>query len=356
MDGIDAALVSFRESSALVESYRTYPYSEALASQLHTIRSGDMAPSLDQLGQIDRQLGIEFGRAAITLLSEANVSASEVIAIGSHGQTIRHRTDVANPFSMQLADPNTIAAETGITTIADFRRADLALAGEGAPLAPAFHYWLSGYDLRNSGFLNLGGIANLTSQNKDGDVIGFDCGPASTLLDATAVERTGHAFDHNGNIARQGLIDEVLLAGLLGDQYFSLAPPKSTGFEYFNRSWLDVKTSLSVSDISTNDLLATLTELTARSAADALLGVSPDCKTLYICGGGVHNGFLCERLRAALPQVNVVTTAALGVHPDCVEAAAFAWLARERLAGRPANIPTVTGARRPAVLGGIYSA
>ncbi|MGH8278218.1 MAG: anhydro-N-acetylmuramic acid kinase [Gammaproteobacteria bacterium] len=354
-DGVDAALVEFGPAPRLRHAgFLAYP--DALRSQVLAFAaqrySGD---PVDQLGALDHQLGELFAAAALAVLRQSGTLAAQVLAIGSHGQTVRHRPRSAQPFTLQIADPNIIAARTGITTVADFRRRDLAVGGEGAPLVPAFHRSVFADRNETRAVVNIGGIANLTLlPAADGTVSGFDTGPGNVLLDSWSREYLHKPHDENGEFAATGKIHAALLADLLSDEYFRRSPPKSTGREYFNDAWLQYR--LANHKISAADVMATLCELTARSIADAVAGCKPLVRRVLLCGGGMYNRTLMQRLDALLPDCQLGTTADFGISADWVEAAAFAWLARETLAGRPGNLPAVTGASRAAVLGAIYSA
>ncbi|MEJ7747594.1 MAG: anhydro-N-acetylmuramic acid kinase, partial [Luteimonas sp.] len=273
---------------------------------------------------------------------------------GSHGQTVRHRPDAQHPFTWQLGDGNVIAERTGITTVADFRRRDVAAGGHGAPLMPAFHAAMLHSPDEDRAVLNLGGIANFTLLPRVGDVRGFDTGPANALLDAWCAQHSGQAFDAGGAFAASGRIDESLLARLLDNPWFALPPPKSTGREQFHLRW--VQAQLGDARIGAADVQATLLELSAATVADALRATQSSTRRVLVCGGGVHNPLLLERIGARLPGVIVESTAAHGLDPDFVEAMGFAWLARETLAGRPGNLPSVTGATGSRVLGAVYPA
>jgi len=277
-----------------------------------------------------------------------------VRALGSHGQTIRHRPHADPPFTWQLGDGNVIAERSGIDTVADFRRRDVAAGGHGAPLMPAFHAALLGSLQEDRAVLNLGGIGNFTLLPRVGDVRGFDTGPANALMDAWCERHTGRAYDAGGAFAASGHADAALLARLLADPWFALAPPKSTGREQFHLDWLQAR--MGEATISPADVQATLLELTARTVADALQLTQPATRRVLVCGGGVHNAVLMARLAAHLPQAVVESTATHGLDPDYVEAMGFAWLARETLAGRSGNLPAVTGAVGRRVLGVVYPA
>ncbi len=370
-DGIDAALVSFEESadpsarvppsltghstqaSAKLLLGRTYAYPEALRTRLLALAKSRATIALDDYGRLDVEIGECFATAARALLHEAGIEPAAIAAIGSHGQTVCHRPGGAFPFTLQIGDPNVIAERTGILTIADFRRADIAAGGQGAPLLPALHAAVMSDPAIPRAILNLGGIANLTLLAAGRDALGFDTGPANCLLDAWAARHLGVARDEGGAWARSGRIDEDLLVDWLADPYFAAAPPKSTGREVFNLDWLDAHVS---PNIAPADVQATLLALSVRSIADALRMHGEGTREVFACGGGVHNAALMDALRMELAGMRVETTAALGLDPDFVEAAGFAWLARARLAGEPGNLPSVTGAHGLRVLGAIYSA
>ena len=355
-DGIDAALVRFAGDGGHADCELlhgdTLRWDDRLRERLVALGQGGDCTSLDEIGHLDVQVAHAFADAAEHLLRVAGVPASAVRAIGSHGQTIRHRPDTRWPFTWQLGDGNVIAERTGITTVADFRRRDVAAGGHGAPLLPALHAALLRSPDETRAVLNLGGIANLTLLPRDGAVRGFDTGPANALLDAWCARHTGAAFDADGLFAASGQIDPALLATLLEERWFALPPPKSTGREQFHLAWLQA--GLGSTPREPGDVQATLAELTAASVANALLATQPDTARLLVCGGGVHNPFLLARIRAWLPGVTVESTAVHGVDPDFIEAMGFAWLARETLAGRPGNLPAVTGARGGRVLGAIH--
>ncbi|MFZ5756264.1 MAG: anhydro-N-acetylmuramic acid kinase [Pseudomonadota bacterium] len=355
IDGIDAALVEFSGTGqALVHACST-PMPASLRQQILALsKPGDN--EIDRLGELDVLVGRHFAEAARTVLREAGVAAEKITAIGSHGQTIRHRPKATHAFTLQIGDPNTIAEYTGITTVADFRRRDIAAGGHGAPLVPAFHEAVFRSNDEDRVVLNLGGMANVTLLARDHhiSVRGFDTGPANVLLDAWHDRHHGIPLDHDGNWGRSGSINEGLLRQLLADDYFDEAPPKSTGRERFALDWLLAQLDAVGKPLPAEDVQATLTELTARSVADALKRWGLSSGALYVCGGGAHNGLLRARIAAALPGMHMESTAALGIDPDHVEAMAFAWLARQTLEGRAGNLPAVTGAKRPVVLGGIY--
>ncbi|HJP97712.1 MAG TPA: anhydro-N-acetylmuramic acid kinase [Rhodanobacteraceae bacterium] len=350
-DGIDAALVRFVPRLEVVAA-RTFAYPDELRARILALARHRAEISLENLGRLDQEIGERFAAAASALLREAGVPPGEVEAIGSHGQTACHRPEGPHPFTLQLGDPNVIVERTGIVTVADFRRADVAAGGQGAPLLPALHASVLADAATPRAILNLGGIANLTLLAPDEPVIGFDTGPANCLLDAWSLRARGAPRDEGGAWARSGRADEALLSRLLEDPYFAAAPPKSTGREYFNLDWLDARLP---ARLDAADVQATLLRLSACSIAGALRANAPDTREVYACGGGVHNTALMDALRNELSGSRLETTAARGLDPDFVEAAGFAWLARARLQGLPGNLPSVTGARGPRALGAVYA-
>lgn len=354
-DGIDAALVQFPQSGGcrFVQGH-THAWDAATREALIALGQGGEPASMDALGQLDASVGIAFAAAANQLLENAGVQRSQVQAIGSHGQTIRHRPLSTPAFTWQIGDANRIAELTGITTVADFRRRDVAAGGHGAPLMPAFHLAMLGSADEDRAVLNLGGIANLSLIARDGSIRGFDTGPANALLDGWCQRHLGHAFDADGAFAASGRVDEGLLTRLLAEPWFALPPPKSTGREQFHLQWVEAQ--LGTTALAQADVQATLLELTAATVADALLAQLPGTRRVLVCGGGVRNPQLLSRLQARLPGVAIGSSAEHGLDPDYMEAMGFAWLAQETLAGRPGNLPSVSGARGPRILGAIHLA
>lgn len=365
-DGIDAALVRFGDANPASPAAsrcelllgHTYPWSPAVRERLVALGQGGDAHSIEELGTLDVQIGEAFAEATARLLEHAGVGADQVRALGSHGQTVRHRPagardDGLHPFTMQLGDGNVIAERSGIATVADFRRRDVAAGGHGAPLVPAFHAALLHSADEDRAVLNLGGIGNFTLLPAVGEVRGFDTGPANALMDAWCERHTSAAFDADGAFAGRGEVDVALLARLLDEPWFALAPPKSTGREQFHLAWVEARLG---GGERPQDVQATLLELSATTIVDALRAQQPATRRLLACGGGVRNTRLLGRIAALLPGVVVESTEAHGLDPDFVEAMAFAWLARQTLAGLPGNVPSVTGARGPRVLGVVYPA
>ena len=351
LDGIDAGLVDFSQDQPRLIAFHYQAFPDELRNKIHHLSQPGSAVLLNDFGALDAQLGQLFAEASLTLLKKADIPATEVRAIGSHGQTVYHAPQGPQGFSLQIGDPNRIAQTTGITTISDFRRRDIAVGGQGAPLVPAFHQALFSDPDKIVTVLNIGGIANISLLN-DQKVIGFDTGPGNTLMDYWCLTNNGHSYDANGDWAQTGQVQPVLLQQLLDDPYFRLAPPKSTGKEYFSPAWLNSKLT-GFRNCPAADIQATLCRLSADSIANAILTQAPNSAQVLVCGGGVHNRQLISILRNNLPMP-VVSTAEYGVNPDHVEAMAFAWLARQTLNGLTGNLCSVTGASVPVILGGIY--
>lgn len=367
VDAIDAALVDFAEPppGATVVDGRAFrvlhtlaqPYAPGLRERINALIADDATPAR-AVWLLDREIAESFAEAALALLDEAGEQPRNVRAIGSHGQTVYHAPSSPEHVTVQLGDPNVIAQRTGITTVADFRRRDVAAGGQGAPLAPAFHSAMlrSGHGPR--AVLNLGGIANLSvlpGLSEHGDVLGFDTGPASTLIDRWCERQRGQPFDLDAAWASTGSVNTELLQALLADPYFIASPPKSTGREHFHLAWLEQALSSRGHRPADADVARTLVELTAATVAGALLAHGPQCQDVLVCGGGAHNPLLMNRIADLVAPRPVMTTRAAGLDPDWVEAVAFAWLARQTLAHEPGNQPSVTGARAPVVLGGVYA-
>ena len=357
MDAIDAALVNLDGAKISLIAYQETPYSAEITALLHRAVVARTALTADDFGALHSGIGREFAAAANRLVTESGLQADDIAAIGSHGQTLTHRPRANPPFSVQLGDPSVIAYHTGITTVADFRAMDIAAGGQGAPLVPPFHVALFGGAGHNIAVVNLGGIANITLiPAASGSVIAFDCGPANTLLDNWIQRHLGVAYDAKGAWASRGKVIPELLQLMLQDPYFAAAPPKSTGREYFNLTWLDrILGSISRTPFAPHDVQRTLLELTVSTVATAVQATMPDVARVLLCGGGAQNSALYNALQTSL-RVNVNTTDALGFSHAAIEAMAFAWLAARRLNGLPGNLPSVTGADRPLLLGGIYSA
>lgn len=351
LDGIDAGLVDFSQNHPHLIAFHYQAFPESLRSKIHRLSQPDSAVFLKDFGALDAELGQLFAEASLTLLKKADIPAAEIKAIGSHGQTVYHAPQGAYGYSLQIGDPNRIAQTTGITTISDFRRRDIAVGGQGAPLVPAFHQALFSAPSQINTVLNIGGIANISLLN-DQEILGFDTGPGNTLMDHWCHINIGNNYDANGDWGNTGRVHSALLRQLLDDPYFRQAPPKSTGKEYFSPAWLNSKLA-DYPDCQAADIQATLCRLSADSIADAILAHAADSNQVLVCGGGVHNQQLMAMLRHNLPMP-VLSTKEYGIDPDHVEAMAFAWLARQTLNGLTGNLCSVTGASVPVILGGIY--
>ncbi|MHB8624526.1 MAG: anhydro-N-acetylmuramic acid kinase [Sulfuricaulis sp.] len=358
VDGIDAVLVTLTDDDkpALVASH-AHPIPPATRVDIQTLMQTG-ADEIERLGELDMRLGELFANAANSVILQSGLDKKNVRAIGSHGQTLRHRPRAAHPFTLQIGNPSVIAERTGITTVADFRARDMASGGQGAPLVPAFHRRMFQSPARNRAIINIGGIANITYLPADTSqpVTGFDTGPGNTLLDQWIGHQQARNHDADGQWAASGFSSKQLLEKLLLDPFFQVAPPKSTGRESFNLEWLNLQLQKLAAPLSAVDVQATLLQLTAQTIAQAVRRFLPQTQEVYICGGGAHNRELMSVLTENFSGLPVATTLALGLHPDWVEAVAFAWLAHQTLQGQSGNLPSVTGARRAVILGGIYPA
>ncbi len=353
LDGVDIAIVDFAQQPPNLIHCSSHPYDQSLRQRIREITiSGNV--NLDDLCQLDVELGNTYAQIVNRSLETAKLNIAAIRAIGSHGQTIRHSPDTDLPYTLQIGDPNIIAAKTGITTIADFRRKDMALGGQGAPLAPAFHRFMFSSANSDRAIINIGGIANITYLPADpaSDVIGFDTGPGNTLSDFWINRHNGETWDNQGKWAQSGCIIDKLLENLLGNEvYFQRDLPKTTGTEYFNSKWLLPQLD---PDLASEDVQATLVELTAMTIARGIGQLPSIPVECFVCGGGVHNHYLVKRLQQALADCQILSTNQLGLDPDYVEAVAFAWLARQSMNRQAGNLPTVTQASSETLLGGIY--
>lgn len=357
IDAIDAALVRCTGQDCELLATLDYPIAPEIRRDIAAIsQAGE--DEIERLGRLDRQLGTLFADAALALLASTHFGTDDIAAIGSHGQTIRHRPPSAGnapPFTLQIGDPNTIAELTGITTVADFRRRDIAAGGEGAPLAPGFHAAAFAREGHNRAIVNVGGIANVTLLAGTQLISGFDTGPGNTLLDHWTREHRGQAYDRDGQWAAEGQVNAALLEQLRAHPYLARRGPRSTGKEAFNLAWLE-ECLRDLPPLDSRDVQATLAENTADSIASAIVEATRGVDEVYVCGGGARNTDLMRRLYRLLAPRRLDTTAALGIDPEWVEAAAFAWLAWCTMSGLAGNAPAVTGARGNRVLGGIYPA
>jgi len=378
LDGIDVVLVSIDDKTIELNASYTHNIPQKLRQQVLAICTGQNT-TLPELGAIDHQLGKLYAAAANKLLSIHGIPPEQIRAIGNHGQTVFHQPDGNSPFTMQIGDANLIAALTGIDTVSDFRRMDMALGGQGAPLTPAFHRFVFANEFNTSTsradsttiVLNIGGIANVTLLPANTEASGFDTGPGNILMDAWCDKHTGNPFDKNAEWAIQGQTHKALLNQLLSDPFITKHPPKSTGREHYNLDWLQLQINAVSSDaqrntdathtseISAVDVQRTLCEFTARSIVhhvEPINNISNSTPELLICGGGVNNPLLIERLQKLLPLCTVQSTTERGIPAQWVEAMAFAWLARQRVHNLPGNLPSVTGSTRQATLGVLISA
>lgn len=351
IDGVDVALVDFSGSHPRLLDCQTFPLPSSLSNELHRLT----APSENEIvlmGHADRAVAIVFAEASLQLLKDNYVHPDQITAIGSHGQTIRHVPFGEHSFSLQIGDPNTLATLTGIDVIADFRRKDIALGGQGAPLVPAFHRAMFANPKKSRIVINIGGIANITylpKHNAD-DIIGYDTGPGNTLLDVWCKLHTGKDYDEKGQWAAQRSADPELLQLLCKHPYFLLPAPKSTGREQFNLPWLEQNLTSIDRHIDPQVVQATLVMLTTYTIAQQVLQFK-DVEQVYICGGGARNEFLVEELESELHECDLFNTDELGVETDAVEAMAFAWLAYAHVNKIQGSVASVTGASKGAVLG-----
>jgi anhydro-N-acetylmuramic acid kinase len=357
-DGIDAVLASFPgDGPPQIKQAISAPFPDALRQEIFSLsHPGDN--EIVRMGELDHDLANAFAGCVNKLLNKSDIDAEEVDAIGSHGQTLRHHPNNESPFSLQIGNPSLIAELTGIPTVADFRARDIAAGGQGAPLVPAFHADVFRSHDANRVIVNIGGIANLTILPAESDhvVTGFDTGPGNTLLDLWVQKHKGLAYDDNGAWSAKAEVEPELLAAMLSDPYFEQEPPKSTGKEYFNQQWLEHNLARPEVSPSAAAVQATLAALTADSITGAIKTHAAETEEVYVCGGGGHNKVLMESLATNLAPIKLATTAELGIDPDWVEALAFAWLAKQTIEGKAGNLPSVTGAKHPVILGGIYKA
>lgn len=352
MDGIDAALVEFKDDRPrLIASY-AHDLDDELREKLLELSRGDDI-SLRDLGRTHIAIGDSFADAAAALLAKADLKPEAIAGLGSHGQTVWHEPEGERPFTLQLGDPNTIAQRSGISTVADLRGRDIAAGGEGAPLAPLLHRDVFHSPDADRVILNIGGMANITVLPRSGACRAFDTGPGNVLMDYWIGKHRQERFDRDGAWACGGQFKLSLLNALLQEDYFSQPIPKSTGRELFNGRWLESKIEALGMEFEAQDVQATLLTLTVTTIVSDL-GRYSTPQEMYVCGGGVHNKALMAELSKVAGDFSVDSTAKLGVDPDWVEAMAFAWIARETLAGRAVDTGAFTGASRPVMLGGVY--
>lgn len=356
LDGIDFALVDLDQDKLELISTLAKPLATELKSEILALNTPRCDNELDRSYRLDRKLGQLFAQGCTELLAQNRLSAKDIQAIGSHGQTIRHQPDIKHAYSLQIGDPNTIAELTGISVVADFRRRDIAAGGQGAPLVPAFHQALFACEEKQRAIVNIGGMANISylANCQNQQLSGFDTGPGNCLLDAWIQHQRQLDFDRDGAWAASGQVDNKLLERLLSCEFFHRPPPKSTGRELFNLAWLQQQL-VGFESLPPQNVQATLCELSVQTIAQQLQAHTL-ASEIYVCGGGAFNQNLMQGLRRELPNCLVSTTEVLGLKPDWVEACAFAWLAKQCLAGLAGNHPDVTGASGFRVLGGIYPA
>jgi anhydro-N-acetylmuramic acid kinase len=347
LDGIDAAVASFDDGVRMLATHYQ-PFDPALRDTLFALQTpGDN--EIHRAAIAANQLTHAYASATREVLAKTTLTAGDIDAIGCHGQTVRHQP--AAGYTTQLVNGALLAELTGITVAADFRSRDIAAGGQGAPLAPAFHREMFGSPDEHRVIVNVGGIANLTDLPANGDVSGFDCGPGNALMDGWTQEHLGRNYDTDGAWAASGVILPKLFKYLILNDFFYMAPPKSTGRELVNLAW--ARQALGGNE-RPQDVQATLLELTAQTIARAIAQYCIGTQAVYVCGGGAHNRALMARLNTLLPAQRVTSTTELGLSVDWVEAVAFAWLARQTLLHQPGNLPAVTGARGARVLGAIY--
>lgn len=354
LDGVDAALVAFDNTDDAANTLHTYflPYPENLRSAILELQH-PTENELETTALISNQLARLYAEAVTQLLVNAKVNKENIVAIGCHGQTIRHRPGFSDGigFTLQIGNAALLAELTDITVVADFRSRDIAAGGQGAPLVPAFHNAVFASKTVNRALINIGGIANI-SYLANGEVLGFDSGPGNMLLDAWVKQHLGLDYDADGKWASSGVVIDPLLTAMLANPYFAQLPPKSTGRDLFNEQWLNQQ--LGNENYLPQDVACTLVALTAHSIANALLKYCGKVDEVYLCGGGAHNTLLKNTLQKLVLPCKIATSDTLGIGVDWVEAIAFAWLAKQCLDGRTANLPQVTGAKSARILGAIY--
>ncbi|WP_310636500.1 anhydro-N-acetylmuramic acid kinase [Delftia acidovorans] len=360
LDGVDGVLVDFAEGTQVLW-HASRGFDAALRTELLALNTPDGRDELHRAALAANALARSYAEVVRELLQATGMTPAQIAAIGAHGQTVRHRPQMfdGTGYTLQLNSPALLAELSGVAVVADLRSRDVAAGGQGAPLVPAFHQGVFGRPGETVLVLNIGGIANLSVLAGDGTVLGFDCGPGNALMDGWCQTHTGQSYDDGGQWAATGQVLPALLDRLLAEPFLQQPPPKSTGRDLFHADWLAGHLSASATspaDARPADVQATLTEFTARACAGAVQRFGRGGGELLVCGGGAFNTQLMQRIAALLPGVAVDTTAARGLPPQQVEAAAFAWLARQALLGLPGNLPAVTGARGPRILGAIHPA
>ncbi len=363
LDGVDGVLVDFAEGTQVLW-HASRGFDAALRAELLALNTPEGRDELHRAALAANALARSYAEVVRELLQATGLAPAQIAAIGAHGQTVRHRPQMFDGmgYTLQLNSPALLAELSGVAVVADLRSRDVAAGGQGAPLVPAFHQGVFGRPGETVLVLNIGGIANLSVLAGDGTVLGFDCGPGNALMDGWCQTHTGQPYDDGGQWAATGQVLPALLDRLLAEPFLQQPPPKSTGRDLFHADWLaghlsaSAASATSAADARPADVQATLTEFTARACASAVQRFGRGGGELLVCGGGAFNTQLMQRIAALLPGVAVDTTAARGLPPQQVEAAAFAWLARQALLGLPGNLPAVTGARGPRILGAIHPA
>ena len=352
LDGIDAVLTDLNSQPPLLLNTFYQPYDKNLRSQILDLhQSGNN--ELHLAAMLSNKLAHCYAKTVINLLNKHKVKSQSVTAIGCHGQTVRHCPQSEMSYSIQLGNASLLAELTGITVVADFRSRDIAAGGQGAPLVPAFHQLLFQDPEISRVIINIGGISNITNLASNTKIVGFDCGPGNILMDSWCQRHLGTTYDKNGTWAESGETIPALLEELMSFKFFSVPPPKSTGREVFNLTWLEKHLS---GNESTEDVQATLLQLTSRAITDTILKWFPDTTEVYLCGGGARNIALTSRIQISLPGKKVAPTDVLGINADWLEAFAFAWLAKQNIQGIPSSIPYVTNAKGERILGAVYQA
>lgn len=353
LDGVDVVLAAIDEHRVAQLASLSFPIPIALKESVLAVCQGQQM-TLSQFGQLDTRLGRLFADAVLALMAQEKLQAQDIVAVGCHGQTVWHEPTGDAPHTLQIGDNNIIAARTGVSVVGDFRRRDMALGGQGAPLVPAFHHALLAHPDERRMVLNIGGIANLSLLIPQQPVRGFDTGPGNMLMDAWIWRNLKKPYDKDAAWASEGKVLLPLLQEMLCDPYFAAPAPKSTGREYFNYGWIE-RILARFPGLRPQDVQATLAELTATTISEQVL-LSGGCERLLVCGGGGRNPIVMSRLASLLPGTEVTTTDAYGISGDDMEALAFAWLAWRTVAGLPGNLPSVTGASQESVLGAIFPA
>jgi anhydro-N-acetylmuramic acid kinase len=350
LDGVDAVLGDFSGDTPRTLGHFHLSFDPELREELLALNNPG-ANELERAALAANRLAQHYAQAVASLLAQTQTQASDVAAIGCHGQTVRHRPELG--FTLQINNPALLAELSGIKVIADFRSRDIAAGGQGAPLVPAFHAAAFSRPDKHRVIVNIGGIANLSDLPTDGGVTGFDCGPGNMLMDAWCAAHTGQPYDANGAWAASGKVIPELLEAMLQEPFFAQKPPKSTGRDLFHGDWLQ---KFIAPAYASQDVQASLLKLTVKSIHQAVMKYCGGADEIFVCGGGARNGAMLNALRHAFAETAtpVALTDALGMNAEWVEALAFAWLARQTVLGKPGNVPAVTGAAHPCVLGGIY--